>query len=54
MTRDAALLLLKDLVENQSPCFTGSEADLFDLLFKLREDPSRSVSPIDAPCSRSC
>ncbi|CDR40527.1 RHTO0S05e04566g1_1 [Rhodotorula toruloides] len=42
MTRDAALLLLKDLVENQSPCFTGSEADLFDLLFKLREDPSRS------------
>ncbi|GEM09879.1 armadillo-type fold domain containing protein [Rhodotorula toruloides] len=42
MTRDAALLLLKDLVENQSPCFTGSEADLLDLLFKLREDPSRS------------
>ncbi|GAA6029614.1 hypothetical protein NBRC10512_008143 [Rhodotorula toruloides] len=44
MTRDAALLLLKDLVENQSPCFTGSEADLFDLLFKLREDPSRSAT----------
>lgn len=42
--RDAALLLLKDLVENQFPCFIGSEADLFDLVFKLREDPSRSVS----------
>ncbi|BGP32392.1 suppressor of tub2 mutation [Rhodotorula toruloides] len=44
MTRDTALLLLKDLVENQSSCFTGSEADLFDLLHRLREDPSRSAS----------
>ncbi|GAA5915068.1 hypothetical protein JCM6882_006772 [Rhodosporidiobolus microsporus] len=42
-TRDIALLLLKDLVENQFPCFTGEEAGLFDLLFKLREDPSRTA-----------
>ncbi|GAA5975807.1 hypothetical protein JCM11641_005880 [Rhodosporidiobolus odoratus] len=42
LARDIALLLLKDLVENQFPCFSGEEAGLFDLLFKLREDPSRT------------
>ncbi|BGP16510.1 hypothetical protein JCM10213_001152 [Rhodosporidiobolus nylandii] len=42
MTRDVALLLLKDLVDHQFPCFAGEEAGLFDLLFKLREDPSRT------------
>ncbi|GAA5996810.1 uncharacterized protein JCM10292_003216 [Rhodotorula paludigena] len=41
-SRDVALLLLKDLVENQLPCFVGEEAGVFDLLFKLREDPSRT------------
>ncbi|GAA5839288.1 hypothetical protein JCM11251_006027 [Rhodosporidiobolus azoricus] len=41
-TRGIALLLLKDLVENQFPCLAGEEAGLFDLLFKLREDPSRT------------
>ncbi|GAA6001569.1 hypothetical protein JCM10207_006728 [Rhodosporidiobolus poonsookiae] len=42
MTRDVALLLLKDLVENQFPCFAGDEGGLLDLLLKLREDPSRT------------
>lgn len=45
MTRDIALLLLKDLVDNQFPCFAGEESGLFSLLFKLREDPSRTVRP---------
>ncbi|GAA5872215.1 hypothetical protein JCM3774_002298 [Rhodotorula dairenensis] len=40
--RDAALRLLRDLVENQSPCFVGAEVDLFELVLKLRENPSRS------------
>jgi hypothetical protein len=43
MTRDIALLLLKDIVDNQFPCFAGEESGLFSLLFKLREDPSRTV-----------
>ncbi|GAA5833823.1 hypothetical protein JCM9279_001634 [Rhodotorula babjevae] len=42
-TRDMALLALKDLVENQLPCLAGAEASVFDLLFRLREDPSRST-----------
>ncbi|BGP48503.1 suppressor of tub2 mutation [Rhodotorula kratochvilovae] len=41
-TRDQALLLLKDLVENQFPCFAGGEGGVFDLLFRLREEPSRT------------
>lgn len=43
---DAALRLLKDLAENQSTYFMGAEAGLFELLFKLRENPSRNVSVI--------
>lgn len=42
--QDAALALLKDLVENQSACFTGDEAAVFSLLFRMRESNSRSVS----------
>ncbi|GAA6047364.1 hypothetical protein JCM3770_001267 [Rhodotorula araucariae] len=41
-TRDQALLLLRVLVENQFPCFAGAEGGVFDLLFRLREDPSRT------------
>ncbi|GAA5854269.1 hypothetical protein JCM8547_001759 [Rhodosporidiobolus lusitaniae] len=41
-TRNVALLLLKDLVDNQFPCLAGEESGLFSLLFKLREDPSRT------------
>ncbi|GAA5887225.1 hypothetical protein JCM5296_004568 [Sporobolomyces johnsonii] len=40
--KDMALILLKDLVENQFPCFVGDEADVFSLLLQLREDPSRT------------
>ncbi|GAA5983211.1 hypothetical protein JCM10908_000198 [Rhodotorula pacifica] len=40
--RDAALRLLRDFVENQSACFIGGEASLFELVFKLRENPSRT------------
>ena len=43
--RDAALVLLKDLVENQFPAFAGDELEVFELLFKLREDTSRTVRP---------
>ncbi|GAA5951294.1 hypothetical protein JCM21900_003829 [Sporobolomyces salmonicolor] len=41
-SRDMALILLKDLVENQFPCFVGDEAGVFSLLLRLREDPSRT------------
>ncbi|BGP55697.1 suppressor of tub2 mutation [Rhodotorula sphaerocarpa] len=41
-TRDAALRLLKDLVENQFPCFVGEEGGVFELVLQLRENPSRS------------
>ncbi|GAA6028325.1 hypothetical protein JCM8097_006976 [Rhodosporidiobolus ruineniae] len=42
LTRDHALILLKDLVDNQFPLFAGVEAELFSLIFRLREDPSRT------------
>lgn len=42
--KDAGLVLLKDLVDNQFPAFAGDELDVFNLLFKLREDASRTVS----------
>ena len=38
-----ALVVLRDLVENLFPCFSGDEAGVFELLFRLREDPSRTV-----------
>ncbi|CEQ39673.1 SPOSA6832_01208 [Sporobolomyces salmonicolor] len=41
-SKDMALILLKDLVENQFPCFVGDEAGVFSLLLQLREDPSRT------------
>ncbi|GAA5961136.1 hypothetical protein JCM3765_001239 [Sporobolomyces pararoseus] len=40
-SRDMALIVLRDLVENQFPCFSGDEAGVFELILKLREDPSR-------------
>ena len=43
--RDTALVLLKDLVENQFPAFAGDELEVFELLLKLREDTSRTVRP---------
>lgn len=49
-TRDAALRLLKDLVENQFPCFVGEEGGVFELVLQLRENPSRSVRH-DSPLS---
>jgi hypothetical protein len=39
-----ALIVLRDLVENQLPCLSGEEAGVFELIFQLREDPSRTVS----------
>lgn len=41
--KDVALILLKDLVQNQGSCFAGDEASVFSLLLRLREDPSRTV-----------
>lgn len=41
---DAALRLMRDLVENQFACFVGAEANLFQLILKLRERPTRNVS----------
>lgn len=41
--REAQLVLLHNLVQYQFPCFSSTEAEVFALLFKLREDPSRSV-----------
>jgi hypothetical protein len=41
--KDAALLLFKDLVQNQAPCFAGDEASVFSLLLILREDLTRTV-----------
>lgn len=43
--KDLVLVLFKDLVQNQFPSFSGDEIRVFNLLFLLREDPSRSVSP---------
>ena len=42
--KDLALVLFKDVVQNQFPSFSGDEIRIFNLLFFLREDPSRSVS----------
>ncbi|GAA6063182.1 hypothetical protein JCM10212_006848, partial [Sporobolomyces blumeae] len=42
--REMALGALRDLVENQSPCLIGHEADVFELLFELRRDSSRTTS----------
>lgn len=39
---DAALRLMRDLVENQFACFVGAEANLFQLILKLRERPTRN------------
>lgn len=41
-TVDAALNALRMLVENQFSAFAGDEAGLVGLLFKLRENPSRT------------
>lgn len=50
---DAALRLLRDLVENQFACFVGAEANLFELILKLRERPTRNVSLLLSDSSRS-
>ena len=50
---DAALRLLRDLVENQFPCFVGAEANLFELLFTLRERSTRNVRRLLLDSSRS-
>ncbi|GAA5910131.1 uncharacterized protein JCM6883_000564 [Sporobolomyces salmoneus] len=41
--RDMALIVLRDLVENQFPCFAGEESGVFKVLLMLREDPSRTT-----------
>ncbi|GAA5925902.1 CLASP family protein [Sporobolomyces koalae] len=40
--REQALVVLRDLVENQSACFAGIESQVFELLFTVRQDPSRT------------
>ena len=50
---DAALRLLRDLVENQFACFVGAEANLFELILKIRERPTRNVSRWLLDSSRS-
>ncbi|KAK4053956.1 suppressor of tub2 mutation [Microbotryomycetes sp. JL221] len=41
--QDTALTLLNSLVQHQLPCLAGEETSLFGLLFKLRQDSSRTV-----------
>ncbi|KAL8293620.1 hypothetical protein RQP46_000321 [Phenoliferia psychrophenolica] len=53
--RDSALVLLKDLVENQFPAFAGDELEVFELLFKLREDTSRTtIAAVEAIADVFC
>ncbi|KAM0791243.1 hypothetical protein ACM66B_005722 [Microbotryomycetes sp. NB124-2] len=41
--QEAALKLLASLVDNQLACLAGEETTVFELLFRLRENPSRSI-----------
>lgn len=43
--REVALVVVRDVVENQFECLAsaGHEADVFQLLFRSREDLSRTV-----------
>ncbi|KAK4701818.1 hypothetical protein P7C70_g4410, partial [Phenoliferia sp. Uapishka_3] len=53
--KDAALVLFKDLVENQFPAFAGEELEVFELLFKLREDTSRTtIAAVEATADVFC
>jgi hypothetical protein len=44
LQRDAALILLKDLILNQTTLIQGREMELIQLLLELRKDPSKQIA----------